>query len=306
MKLHLKNNSYPLPTEEEIAKMEANMDLRLPADYREFMKKYGACEVEECVFDSPYEGMVLEAIMGLVPNYVHSPMGYYDIEVVLSEIDESMCDIPAYAALNDDEDAQMEFMGIVEDKIKKGEECDVDERENLIPIASLFAGNFLCLDYRKSRSDPTVCYWDHEQSLPFAAYTEPVAESFTEFLHMLHSMDTDGPQADMNEPIEIVVPKELTWQQKTDIKFGRVEQAMQIAENLRNKNISDEVIYNTLCNNEEVLFHGPRIYNGGVKLEVGKFYQQGNVLARCIKSSDAPVSAPLLELEGTYMNILQR
>lgn len=291
MKLHLKNNVYPLPTEAEIAEVESDLELRLPDDYREFIKKYGACEIEECVFDEPYEGMVLESLIGIIPNYTYSPQGYYDIEVMMSLIDERLADIPEYAGLEPDELADVD-------------DSDVDERESLIPIGSLFAGNLICLDYRKDRNNPTVCYWDHEQSKEFAPYTEPVAKSFTEFLHMLYGMDADGPEGDMNEPLEIIVPQELTWRQKIDIKFGKLESAMQIAHNLHEKGISDESIYGSLCKNEEVLFHGPRVYKEGVKLEAGKYYKQGNIEAKCIKSSDGPMYAPLKELDGIYVRVL--
>ncbi|MEI5907423.1 hypothetical protein WAK64_10175 [Bacillus spongiae] len=37
-------------------------------------------------------------------------------------------------------------------------------------MAVLFAGDFLCLDYRESRNNPKVCEWDHEIS----AELEPV------------------------------------------------------------------------------------------------------------------------------------
>lgn len=67
-------------------------------------------------------------------------MGQYDISnisVVLTQIDERLTDNP-------------DTLG--------GE---------LIPIAILFAGDFVCLDYRKS-SKPSICIWFHEKSEVFA------------------------------------------------------------------------------------------------------------------------------------------
>lgn len=56
----------------------------------------------------------------------------------------------------------------------------------LLPIAMLFAGEFVCLDYRGSRDNPSVCVWDHENFAELEPTTYPVADTFKEFLAMLH------------------------------------------------------------------------------------------------------------------------
>ena len=78
--------------------------------------------------------------------------GWYDIEVVLSDID---------TRLTDDED----LIGI-----------------NVIPFAVLFAGDFLCLDFREI---PSVVVWYHEESEELNQVTSEVADNFSEFLSML-------------------------------------------------------------------------------------------------------------------------
>jgi hypothetical protein len=61
----------------------------------------------------------------------------------------------------------------------------------LMPFAELFAGDLLCFDH-EAGNPPRVVAWFHEQSRPGQwPYTEPVAGSFGEFLHLLH-----GPEAD--------------------------------------------------------------------------------------------------------------
>ncbi|MCU9589733.1 SMI1/KNR4 family protein, partial [Bacillus velezensis] len=55
----------------------------------------------------------------------------------------------------------------------------------ILPIAVLFAGDFVCLDYRSNRNEPAVCVWSHEESGEFAPVTYPVANNFAEFLEML-------------------------------------------------------------------------------------------------------------------------
>jgi len=54
----------------------------------------------------------------------------------------------------------------------------------MLPIAALFAGNFLCLDYRKSQN-PSVCVWFHEESDDFKPYTKKVTDTFAQFLDLL-------------------------------------------------------------------------------------------------------------------------
>ena len=55
---------------------------------------------------------------------------------------------------------------------------------NIIPIAALFGGNFLCLDYRESTNNSTICVWDHEMSDDGKPVTYFIANSFKEFLKL--------------------------------------------------------------------------------------------------------------------------
>ncbi|MGG3283323.1 SMI1/KNR4 family protein [Paenibacillus solani] len=55
----------------------------------------------------------------------------------------------------------------------------------LLPVAALFAGDLLCLDFRESRSSPSVCVWDHANSGEFHPVSYCVAKSFKDFLKML-------------------------------------------------------------------------------------------------------------------------
>ena len=55
----------------------------------------------------------------------------------------------------------------------------------VLPIAELFAGDYVCLDYRKSKEKPSICVWSHEESEDFAPVTYKVADTFSEFVEML-------------------------------------------------------------------------------------------------------------------------
>ena len=55
----------------------------------------------------------------------------------------------------------------------------------LLPIAVLFAGDFVCLDYRNNGKEPSVCVWNHEESADLEPVTYFTSNSFEEFLTML-------------------------------------------------------------------------------------------------------------------------
>ena len=55
----------------------------------------------------------------------------------------------------------------------------------LLPIAILFAGDFVCLDYRNNVKEPIVCVWNHEGSSDLNPVTSIISNSFEEFLNML-------------------------------------------------------------------------------------------------------------------------
>jgi len=54
-------------------------------------------------------------------------------------------------------------------------------RSFLMPFGELFAGDLLCFDH-EGGNPPKVVVWFHE----IPVHTEPVADSFAEFLEMLH------------------------------------------------------------------------------------------------------------------------
>lgn len=61
------------------------------------------------------------------------------------------------------------------------------EHIHLIPLAALFAGDFVVLDYRKNRAVPSVGVWDHEASSDFAPQVQAVAPTLTAFLALLRA-----------------------------------------------------------------------------------------------------------------------
>ena len=147
----------PLPTEEYIAEYEDSWGVNLPKDYREFLKKYGGGipTEEKCCFDSEEGEQEIDRFLCLCEDFEDNPLGMYDIDVTWSQI---------FDRLEEDSD----LIGA-----------------NMIPIAALLAGDYVCLDFRKDEANPEVCVWLHEESDEFSPMTSKVADSFTEFLDML-------------------------------------------------------------------------------------------------------------------------
>ena len=85
----------------------------------------------------------------------HHENGYLDIDVVLSQI---------------------------EDRLTSNEDLIGCE---LLPIAELFAGDYLCLDFSNNKDNPIVCVWSHEESGELEPVTYKVTNSFTEFIQLL-------------------------------------------------------------------------------------------------------------------------
>lgn len=60
-----------------------------------------------------------------------------------------------------------------------------------VPIAALFAGDFLCFD-AENADLPKIVVWDHERSREGDPVTLPVADDFTSFLSLLYADDDDN------------------------------------------------------------------------------------------------------------------
>ena len=145
----------PIPTDEDINKREQSWRLKLPIDYIDFIKKYNACIPVEKSFDCNNHSYAIVRFLGILSNWSDSELGWYDISVVASGIEER---------LTDNED----LVGL-----------------ELLPIAELFAGDYLCLNFKSNKEVPTVCVWNHEESDEFMPVIYEVADSFKEFIDML-------------------------------------------------------------------------------------------------------------------------
>ncbi|MEK4289996.1 MULTISPECIES: SMI1/KNR4 family protein [Paenibacillus] len=155
MKIKKETIVYPLPSDQLLSKEEGFWRVELPLEYKEFIKinNGGAPEIRSFICND--HNYSISRFLCILENPTENEFGIFDIDATKSQLDERLID---------DED----LLGVA-----------------LLPIAVLFAGDFLCLDFRESRNNPKVCVWDHENSGEFDPVSYLVANSFEEFLTML-------------------------------------------------------------------------------------------------------------------------
>ena len=152
----------PPPSNATVEDFQTFWKVSLPSEYVDFLctTNCGA-PLQHCF---GLQDNVIDRFLGLFDDpRTMGPVGSYDIDVTISQIEDRL---------------------ISEDELER--ECDVA----VVPIASMFGGDHVCLDFRHS-AVPTVCIWSHEESEPGAPVFRHVAHSFGEFLAMLHSPPED-------------------------------------------------------------------------------------------------------------------
>jgi hypothetical protein len=144
------------PSAARISRFEAYYEIRLPEDYKEFLaRSNGIIPTHRC-FTSCLGEQVIERFLPLLddPN-LHPEWGQYDVAVVTSQLDIRLADGSSEFGLQ------------------------------FIPIAELFAGDFLVLDYSWSKDAPRVALWQHEASKEFEPVTHPLCATFSDLLGLL-------------------------------------------------------------------------------------------------------------------------
>lgn len=155
MKINENTIVYPLPTDSEIREVERSLRINLPNEYISFIKRYNGAEAITNQFQASQHEYLLERFLCILENSEDDEQnGWYDIEVVISQIGDR---------LTDNED----LVGM-----------------NIVPIAALFAGDYVCLDCR-NEAEPSVVIWDHEESDEFSPVLIKISNNISEFFGML-------------------------------------------------------------------------------------------------------------------------
>ncbi len=145
----------PMPSDDLLIEREKKWRLVLPQDYKDFISKFNGGIPNEKEFVYNTKTYVITRFLCIIKDVQNDQNGWYDIGVVESQIGER---------LTDNED----LIGI-----------------EVLPIAELFGGDYICLDFRKDKVNPCVCVWSNEESGEFEPATYDIAGSFSEFIRML-------------------------------------------------------------------------------------------------------------------------
>ena len=148
---------YPLPTDALLQEREVAWRVKLPDDYKEFIKRKNGFRPSKNLFSLTNRSFLIERFLSILENTKDNPLGMYDIDVVMSQLDERLF-------------VHEDILGF-----------------ELIPIVALYGGDFLCLNYLKDTENPSICIWYHEESYELEPAIELVAINFTEFLVMLQN-----------------------------------------------------------------------------------------------------------------------
>lgn len=154
--MKVKNDSIlPAPSEEMFEEFAEDYRVSLPEDYKLFLKKYnGAVPITNVFWHKDVDYVVEKFLCFLEEPDDYDVEGDYDVQVVMNQID---------GRIMEDGDSKV---------------------WPIIPIAALFAGDFVCLDFRKNKN-PAVIVWFHEESEFLSPVTTKVADNFTKFFGML-------------------------------------------------------------------------------------------------------------------------
>ena len=146
---------YPLPTDALLQEREVAWGVKLPDDYKEFIKKENGVIPSKRYFHFENNEKVIDRFLAILAISGEKTEEDYDIGVVSTQLEGRI--------VFDEDNVGMQ----------------------LIPIAALYGGDFLCLNYVEDSENPNICIWYHEESYELEPAIEFLANNFTEFLAML-------------------------------------------------------------------------------------------------------------------------
>lgn len=155
MRMDVNTIVFPLPGDDVLDAIERGLGISFSESYRHFIKEHNGAVPITNTFSMNQQEYIIEKFLCILSDTESDPTnGWYDVEVIITQIGDR---------LTDNED----LVGM-----------------NVIPIAALFSGDFICLDYREKK-EPVVVIWFHEESEVFSPVTEKVAPNIIEFFEML-------------------------------------------------------------------------------------------------------------------------
>lgn len=146
----------PMPTDALLHEREVAWRVKLPDDYKEFIKKENGIIPSKRYFHFGNNEKVIDRFLSILAISGEKAEVAYDIGVVSTQLEGRI--------VFDEDNVGMQ----------------------LIPIAALYGGDFLCLNYVEDPDNPNICIWYHEESYELEPAIEFLANNFTEFLAMLY------------------------------------------------------------------------------------------------------------------------
>lgn len=147
---------FPMPTDALLHEREVAWRVKLPDDYKEFIKKENGVIPSKRYFHFGHNEKVIDRFLAILAISGEKVAEVYDIGVVSTQLEGRI--------VFDEDNVGMQ----------------------LIPIVALYGGDFLCLNYAEDTENPCICIWYHEESYELDPAVEFVANNFTEFLAMLY------------------------------------------------------------------------------------------------------------------------
>lgn len=155
-KLEIETKYLYRPTMTKIRDKEEYWEVSLPEELKYFLMEYnGGIPKQKLFVCDGRERMVQQFLC--INESSQDEYAAYGIGVVLTQIEDRICydeDRPGY---------------------------------ELIPIAELFGGDYVCLDYHDNEQIPSVCVWSHEESDDCDPVVYKVADSYEDFIDMLYA-----------------------------------------------------------------------------------------------------------------------
>lgn len=146
---------YPLPTDTLLQEREVAWRVKLPDDYKDFIKKENGVIPSKRYFHFENNEKVIYRFLAILAISGEKTEEDYDIGVVSTLLEGRI--------VFDEDNVGMQ----------------------LIPIAALYGGDFLCLNYLEDTENPSICIWYHEESYELEPAIQFLANNFTEFLATL-------------------------------------------------------------------------------------------------------------------------
>ena len=146
----------PMPTDALLHEREVAWRVKLPDDYKECIKKENGIIPSKRYFHFGNNEKVIDRFLAILAISGEKAEEAYDIGVVSTQLEGRI--------VFDEDNVGMQ----------------------LIPIAALYGGDFLCLNYVEDPDNPNICIWYHEESYELEPAIEFLANNFTEFLAMLY------------------------------------------------------------------------------------------------------------------------